>query len=336
MAEKVKFEISTWTVVKVLLIIILAGLLYVVRDVVALLFIVLILVATFSPVIKSWQKYLGRIPSIIILFVLLIAAISGAVYIIFPPLVNEVAQLAISVPTYISQTNFDSLRQYTPEIRNGLQSLSSNLDSITTNIYSITAGLFGAVFSLLMVVVLSFYMLVEEDGIKKQISAFFSEQHREKGIEVINKITVKVGSWFRGQMLLGLAIFLIDYIGLLLFGVPYALVLALIAGLLEIIPTVGPFISGTIAVLFALTISPWKALFVGIFYFAVQLLENNFLVPKIMQKAIGISPIVIIISVIVGAKLLGVVGAVLSIPVAASLSVVIVEWPTISKLFSKE
>ena len=112
--------------------------------------------------------------------------------------------------------------------------------------------------------------------------------------------------------------------------------MALLAGLLEIIPTVGPFISGTIAVLFALTISPWKALFVAIFYMAVQLLENNFLVPKIMQKAIGISPVVIIISVIVGAKLLGVIGAILSIPIAASISVIIIEWPTISKMFSKE
>lgn len=336
MSEKVKFEISSWTVVKVLLIIILAALIYVVRDVVAIIFIVLVLVATFSPIIKNWQKYIGRVPSIIALFILLISVFFGAVYIIFPPLIDEVSQLAISIPTYINQTNFDSLRQYTPEIRNGLQSLSSNLGSITTNLYSFTTGLFGAVFSLLMIIVLTFYMLVEELDIKKQISAFFSEQDRENGIGVINKIAVKVGSWFRGQMLLGLIIFVIDFIGLSIFGVPYALILALIAGLLEIIPTVGPFISGAIAVLFALTISPWKALFVAIFYMAVQLLENNFLVPKIMQKAIGISPVVIIISVIVGAKLLGVVGAVLSIPIAASLSVIIIEWSTISKIFSKE
>ncbi|MEI8061497.1 MAG: AI-2E family transporter [Candidatus Berkelbacteria bacterium] len=336
MPEKVKFEISSWTVVKILLVIVAAAMIYIVRDVVALLFIVLVLVATFSPIIKSWQKYLSRIPAIIALFTLLIAVAAGVVYIIFPPLVNEFAQLAISVPSYISETNFDSLRQYAPEIRNGLQSLSSNIGSITTNVYSFTAGVFGAVFSLLMIIVLTFYMLVEESDIKKQVSAFFSEQDREKGIGVINKIAAKVGSWFRGQMLLGLVIFVIDYVGLLIFGVPYALILALLAGLLEIIPTVGPFISGTIAVLFALTISPWKALFVAIFYMAVQLLENNFLVPKIMQKAIGISPVVIIISVIVGAKLLGVIGAILSIPIAASISVIIIEWPTISKMFSKE
>jgi predicted PurR-regulated permease PerM len=336
MEQKMKIDISAWTIIKVLLIILAAYLLYVVIDVVALLFIVLILVATFSPIIKIWQKYFGRFFAIILLFLLLILIIAGAMYMIVPPLVNEIAQLATSIPTYISETNFNSLRQYTPEIRNGLQSLSSNLGSITTNFISITAGVFGAVFSLLMVIVLSFYLLIDEASIKKQISAFFSDKSREDAISVINKIAAKVGAWFRGQMLLGLVIFTIDFIGLSLLNVPYALVLALLAGILEIVPTVGPLISGTIAALFALTISPWKALFVVIYYLAVQLLENNFLVPKIMQKAVGISPFVIIIAVIVGAKLLGMVGAILAIPISASLSVVIIEWPTISRIFSKE
>lgn len=336
MENKMKIEISTWTIIKVFLVAAGIFLLYYVRDIVALIFIVLVLVATFSPIIKIWQKYLGRILSIILLFLALIILITGAIYIIFPPLVDEVTQLAISVPTYISQTNINSLRQYTPEIRSGLQSLSSNLGSITTNLYSITAGVFGAVFSILMILVLTFYMLVEEVGIKKQISAFFSEEHREEGIEVINKIAVKVGAWFRGQIFLGFAIFMITYIGLTLFDVPYALVLALLAGILEIVPTVGPFVSGAVAVLFALTISPWKALFVAIFYLAVQLFENNVLVPKIMQKAIGISPVIIIIAIVIGAKLLGIVGAILAIPLAASLSVIIIEWPTISGIFAKK
>jgi len=132
-----------------------------------------------------------------------------------------------------------------------------------------------------------------------------------------------------------LIIFLIVYIGLTIIGIPYALVLAIIAGILEIVPTVGPIIAGAIAALVALTISPLAALLVIILFLAVQMLENTFIVPKVMQKAIGVSPVVIILAIIAGAKLLGVVGAIISIPIAASISVLIMEWPTISKIFAK-
>ncbi|MFA5157868.1 MAG: AI-2E family transporter [Patescibacteria group bacterium] len=336
MNDKVKFEITTWTIVKLFLVAAGFYFLYLVRDIVALVFIVLILVSTFSPVIKSWQQTIGRLASIFLLVLLVVASLVGVFYIIIPPLVNQISELALSLPDYIANTNFSALRNYTSEIKSGLQSLSSNLGSVTSNIYSFTAGLIGGVFTLLMIFVLTFYILLDEDDVKRFISSIFAPEHKEAAVGVINKIASKIGSWFRGQLLLGLVIFVIDYIGLSIIGIPYALVLALIAGILEIVPTVGPIIAGITAALFALTISPWKALFVLIYYFAVQLVENNVLVPKIMQKAVGISPAVIIIAILIGAKLMGVVGAILAIPLAASVSVLILEWPTINKIFSKE
>ena len=336
MAEKIKFEITTWAIIKVFLVALAFYFLFLIRDVVALIFIVLILVSTFSPLIKTWQKSIGRLASILLLIAGIAAVLAGVIYIIIPPLVSQISQLAISLPAYIANTNFDSLRGYIPEIRNGLESLSSNLGTVTTNIYTFTAGIIGGVFTLLMIFVLTFYVLLDEENVKKYISSIIAPQHKEGVSSVINKIASKIGSWFRGQLLLGIAIFVIDYIGLSIIGVPYALVLALIAGLLEIVPTVGPIIAGVTAALFALTISPWKALFVLIYYFGVQVIENNILVPKIMQKAVGISPAVIIVAVLIGAKLMGIIGAILAIPLAASLSVLILEWPTLSKVFSKE
>lgn len=336
MGEKIKFDISTWTIIKVFLVAAAFYFLFLIRDIVALIFIVLILVSTFSPVVKSWQKTIGRLASILLLIIAIVAVLAGIFYIIIPPLVSQTAELANSLPEYIANTNFDGLRKYTPEIKSGLESLSSNIGSVTTNIYAFTAGLIGGVFTLLMIFVLTFYILLDEDEVKRYISSIFAPQHKEAAVGVINKIASKIGSWFRGQLLLGIVIFVIDYIGLSIIGVPYALVLALIAGILEIIPTVGPIIAGITAALFALTISPWKALFVLIYYFAVQLVENNVLVPKIMQKAVGISPAIIIIAILIGAKLMGIIGAILAIPVAATLSVIIFEWHTISKIFSKE
>ncbi|MCX6810583.1 MAG: AI-2E family transporter [Candidatus Berkelbacteria bacterium] len=336
MPEKVKFEISTWTVVKVLLIAVAFYLLFLVKDVVALFFIVLILSATFSPVVKSWQKYLGRVMSIIALFLILAAIIFAVVYIVIPPLVVQASQLAQSIPDYINNSNFANLRQHLPNIQNTLDNLVSNLGTLSSNLYSFTAGIVSAIFAVIMVLILTFYMLIGEQDIKKFVSFAFAENQRENAIIVINKIAAKVGSWFRGQMLLGLAVFLLDFIGLSILQVPYALILAVIAGLLELIPTIGPIVAAVISALIALTISPWTALFVIILYLVVALLENAFLVPKIMQKAVGISPVVILLALLVGAKLMGIVGAILSIPLAASLSVVILEWPTISKIFSKE
>jgi len=136
--------------------------------------------------------------------------------------------------------------------------------------------------------------------------------------------------------MLGLIIAVIDYIGLLAIQVPYALVLALLSGLLEFIPVVGPFTAGAIAVVVALTVSPLHALLVVILYLIVQQLENGLIVPKIMQKAVGLSPVVIIVAVLIGVKLLGLFGALLAVPIAAVISVFISEWPAIRSSFGKD
>ncbi len=336
MPEKLKVEISTWTIAKIILIAIGFYLLFLVKDIVALFFVVLILVATFSPVVKTWQKYIGRILSIITLFLILIGILFAVVYIIIPPLINQTSQLAQSIPDYFRNSNINSLRQHVPTIQKTLDNLSSNLGALTTNLFSLTAGIIRSVFTILMVFVLTFYLLIDESNAKKYISSLFKPSQKEQAIMVIDKISLKVGSWFRGQMLLGLIIFTLDFIGLTIIGVPYALILAIISGLLELVPTIGPIISGAIAALVALTVSPWLMLLVIGMYFIVQILENILIVPKIMQKAIGISPVIILLALLIGAKLLGIVGAVLSIPLAASISVIILEWPTITKIFSKE
>ena len=336
MTEKTKLEIPIWEIVKVILVIVGFGILFLIRDVVALFFVVLILTATFSPVVKTWSKYIGRILSIILLFLIFALAAGAVIYFLIPPMITQTALLANNIPAYISTINFETLHVYAPDIRQFLQGISSNLGTISSNVFSFTAGVFNGIVTLIMIFVLTFYMLVDESNIKKFVSSLFTPDHKENAVAVINKIATKVGGWFRGQMILALVIFLLSYVGLTIIGIPYALVLAIIAGILEIVPTVGPIIAGAIAALVALTISPLTTLLVIIFFLVIQMLENTFIVPKVMQKAVGISPVVIILAIIAGAKLLGIVGAIISIPIAASISVLIIEWPTISKMFSKE
>ena len=132
-----------------------------------------------------------------------------------------------------------------------------------------------------------------------------------------------MGAWFRGQIVLSFSIGFLTWISLLILGLPFALPLALLAGILEIVPTIGPIISAIPAVIIALNISPTMALLVVLLYIIIQLLENNILVPRIMEKAVGLNPIVIILGVIIGSKLMGIAGALLAVPFISLVVVVI-------------
>jgi predicted PurR-regulated permease PerM len=142
-------------------------------------------------------------------------------------------------------------------------------------------------------------------------------------MDLFNRVQRKMGLWLRGQLILCLIIFALTYLGLSILGVKYALILALIAGLTEFIPYLGPFLGGVPAVFLAFTQSPTLAIFVAILYIIVQQIENNFLTPKIMEKAVGLNPIVSIAAIMVGFSIGGVIGALLSIPVATAAVVVI-------------
>ena len=166
-------------------------------------------------------------------------------------------------------------------------------------------------------------MVVEEDAMKKLVWSVTPEKNQTYIIDLINRMQKKIGLWFRGQLLLCFTIFLLTYIGLSILGIKYALVLAILAGLTEFVPYLGPVIGAVPAVFLAFTQSPLLALFTLILYIVVQQVENNILVPKVMEKAVGINPIVSIAVLMIGFQLAGIVGAILSIPVATAAGVII-------------
>ncbi len=135
----------------------------------------------------------------------------------------------------------------------------------------------------------------------------------------------QMGVWLRGQLALMVSIFLLIYGALSLIGIPYALVLALFAALLEIIPFIGPMVSAIPAIVLALAVSPVHALVTAGAYLVIQQVEGNILVPKIMQKVAGMNPIVSVLAVLIGARVGGIVGAVLSIPLAMAIAVFLEE-----------
>jgi predicted PurR-regulated permease PerM len=228
-------------------------------------------------------------------------------------------------------SKYEFIKGYLPAIQNNLSTVSSAAGNITGGVVSITTNVLGGFVTFIAAIVLFIYLLIDEKALKYFVLSFFPDDHRENMADIFRKVASKVGDWFRGQLLLAFIVGVVSLIGLLIIGVPYALTLAVISGVLDIVPTLGPVIAGVLAAAIALTDSPIKALIVVIFYVIIQQLESNILVPKVMQKAVGLSPVIIIIAILIGARLLGIVGAIIAVPLAASLIVVLSEWSSIRK-----
>jgi len=327
MKEKIDLNISFWTITKVIIAVMLVYALFLIRDILALLFIVMILVVAFSPVVESWSRAMGRTASVIAIVVIFTGLLALGIYIIIPPMVSQIADLTRTLPSQFSR--YDLIRSHLPSLESSLSVITNSVGNVASGVITITSSLASGVVAFIATVVMFAYFLIDERAMKYFILSLFPDNHRENMAQVLRKIAKKVGDWFRGQILLAFIIGVIDLVGLLILGVPYALTLAVISGVLEIVPTLGPIIAGLAAAIVALTVSPLKALLVIIFYVVIQQIENNFIVPKVMQKAVGLSPAIIIVAILIGAKLMGIVGAVIAVPLAASLSVVLAEWSTI-------
>lgn len=333
MKEKVEVNISSASIVKVFIIAFMVVLLYWTREALLTIFISLIFAAALQPIVKSWSKKIGKNLAIVSLLLIFVALMIGFFYLIVPLLVEQTKQLIAATPDYISR--FQAFRAHTPVIQNWIASVSGNISSAAGNVVGVTLGFVGGLVSFFTIIILTLYFLADEKFFTNWGYSIISEEKVKSVYTVIKQVSLKIGGWLRGQMLLGLIITILVYIGLSIIKVPYALTLAVISGLLEIIPIIGPFISGTIAALIAFSVSPISALIVVIFYLVVQQIENNLLVPKIMQKAVGLPPAIIIVAILIFGKLMGTIGALLAVPLVGIISVLIEEREEIKKIFDR-
>jgi len=328
--KPININISTLTIVKIILIFLLLYFLYLVKDILIILFVSLVFASAVDPWVDWMHKRkIPRAVSILSIYLVLFVVISLTVYLIIPPIAQQIAELSANFPRYLEKliSGYSTVKEYSVQhgvldsIKNSLGTISSNLQTAASSVFSTISGIFGGIFSFFLVLVITFYMVVEESAIKKLVWSIAPARHQPYIMQLINRMQGKMGLWLRGQLILSLVIFVLTYIGLLVLGVDYALVLALIAGLTEFIPYLGPMLGAVPAVFLAFTQSPMLAVFVIVLFFIIQQVENNILVPKIMQKTVGLNPIVSISVLMVGFKLAGVVGAIMSIPVATAISV---------------
>lgn len=312
-----KIEISHRTIIFTVLFLILVWVLFQIRPIIVSLFIAFLLMSALTPLVDLMVKV--KIPrglAIIVVYLGLLALLIGGLGSLVSPLVDQTQRLAKELPNL-----FDQFGGWLGSL--GISGVDgdliagqvSQIGSIPANLVTFIIFLFSNLIIVISVLVITFYMLLERKNLDQHLMLLFGGDGEQRAKVLIDKIEARLGGWVRGELVLMLIIGVMTYIGLLLLNVPYALPLAILAGILEIVPTIGPVISGIPAVIAALTISPLIGLATTALYFLIQQLENSIIVPKVMQKAIGVNPLVTIVALGIGFQLAGPLGAILSVPV---------------------
>lgn len=288
--------------------------LYQIRDVIILLFIAIIFMSALSPIVDVLVKYkIPRVLAIALTYVVIISIIAGLVSIVITPLLEQTTNLIQTLP--------QTIVKIFPDESIDKAILQDQLSGLSKNILSFTLTIFNNFITIISIAVLTFYLLLERARLDQLISQFFLGND-ERIKKITRKIEEKLGAWMRGQLALSLIICVVVYVVLFLLGVPYAMPLAILAGLLEVVPVIGPIISSIPAILVAYLASPVLALIVAGAFFVIQQLENHLVVPQVMRKAVGLNPLVVILAVAIGGKLLGIAGALLAVPITVVVQII--------------
>lgn len=285
-----------------------------IREVLISVFWAYILATVFSPLVNWLEaRNIHRGASVVSIYlsfltllVLLIIPITGQIS-------SEFVIFNQHLPDYIQ--NLNETFNFALQSGDLVNSLRTNSQLVGEGALELGRKLFGSIFSVLATIVISAYFLLDKRKIEREFISLFSASEQDHVQKVLQNIETKMGAWLSGQVFLSFVVGLATLICLTILGVPFAIPLAVLAGILEAIPMIGPIISAVPAILIGLTVSPTTALLTAGVYILVQQLENHLLVPKIMQKVLGLNPLLIILGVTTGGKLLGVSGALMAIPV---------------------
>lgn len=312
-----RIDISSKTVIFIAVFGILLWILQQILDIILLFFVAFIMMSALSPLVTRMTKLrVPKVLAVLLVFFLTLGVIIGLLTAGLTPLVSQtsnlIQKLSLALNTLL-QTNLID--------QNLIQQEMSRLSS---QVLSFTVDVFRNLISLVSILVIAIYMLLDREKMEDYVTSFFGarQQHAKN---LLAKIEDKLGAWLRGQVILSATIGVLIYVGLLLLGVEHALPLAIIAGLLEVVPMIGPIISAIPAILIGLTVSPIFAILIGGLYLAVQQLENHLIVPQVMKRAVGLNPLLVILAVAVGGRLLGVAGALLAVPIAVVIQLIIHE-----------
>ena len=330
--QNINISITTGTLFKIVAVVVALLFVWLIRDILLVVFIAIILASLLEPVVDKLEtKRIHRGVAVILLYVFLLVLLILVFRLLIPPIIEQVGLLANNFPGFWQKVtqNFESVREYSfeqgylDEIQQGLKSLQSSLTNAAGSVYGFVVAIFRNVINLVLILVINFYLVVQRDSLGKSLKLIAPKRYHGYLDDIALRIKAKIGAWARGQLILGLIIGSMAFLGLIFILPRYALVLALVAGLTELIPYLGPTLGAIPAVFLGFTVSFGHGLAVLILYIIIQQLENYLIVPQVMRKQVGLNPVVIIVAMLIGVRLAGLIGIILAVPVATAINIVI-------------
>jgi predicted PurR-regulated permease PerM len=321
MSEKT-VEISSKTLWQIFFVILGLIFLYFIRQIVAIFFAALIIASAVDLMCGTLRKLkIPRLLGVIMIYLCFIFVLALISYFIIPIFAAEFKTLAVQFPELLEKVQreteflkrFDILENAGEFLNIGASSLRVGGESIT----EVSSRIFGGLIAMVSIFVISFYLSLQEKGIENFLRLIVPKKQENYVIDLWLRSQRKLGRWLQGQLFLSLVIGVSVYIGLSLLGVRYALILAIVAAALEIIPNVGPVLAAAPAILIASLDNLFLGILTLILYVFIQQMENYLLVPNVIKKVIGLNPVIVIIALLVGVKMGGILGMVLAVPLAA-------------------
>lgn len=314
-----KVEISHKTIIFTAVFVASLWFLFNIRDIVLQLFVALLLMTVLNPIVKKISKL--RIPtglSIFLTYLVIFGFLGIVIAAILPPLVDQTTNLANNLPQYVQSSGL--MKYANGEV---LKEVLSQLGTVPSQVVKAGFSVFTNILSILTVLIFAFYLLLIRDKFEQNLEPIFGKEKSVYVANLLDSLETRLGGWARGQLFLMLSIGLTSYIGFIILGIPYALPLALLAGIFEIVPYLGPIIAAVPAIILGFSISPViGGASIGL-ALLIQQLENYFFVPKVMEKSTGVSPIITLLALAVGARMAGITGMVISIPIVIIIQTVL-------------
>ncbi|MGH7195332.1 MAG: AI-2E family transporter [Candidatus Saccharimonadales bacterium] len=315
------FNLRKNHILQAIVVLILLWLVVTLKLVLVVFFVAFLITVALHPVVK-WlrERHIPAGLAVLLPPISLLILIALIAYFVAPNLLKESSTFATQIPDYIARFKRQHGLNFHLNINSLRQTLQGHYGSLGSAIFKVSKNVVELLVGLATIVVVTLYWLASYDRSRATLISYFPKKYRPRASDIWNRIEKKLVSWVKAQILLSLAVGVIVWIGALLIGLPFAGVLGLISGLLEIIPTLGPIAAAIPGVLLALTVSVKTALVTLILYVVVQQIENHLLAPVLLGRTVKLHPIIIIFSLLVGAELYGILGALLAVPVALTIS----------------
>jgi len=332
MGKETRISITTGTLVTALLIIAGVYLFWLLRDLALLILTAIVIASAIEPGVAFFIRYrMPRFIAALFVYVLVFGTVFSVFYFFFPPIVADAANFLSAAPRYLDTLNatapFSNITNTSGLIGGAQGAHSSFVETLLSlqSVFSATSGgvlqlfitFFGGIFSLALVIVLSFYFALQDTGVDDFLRMVMPVAYEEYSVDLWKRAQKKIGLWMQGQILLSVIVGILVYLGLLIIGIPYALLISVFTAMAEIIPIFGSLMAGTVAVVAYSDGGISLAAIVAGLYVVVNQFESNLIYPLIVKKIVGIPPLLVIVALIAGYTLAGFLGVLLSVPVAA-------------------